>query len=900
MSRELYHYGTKRHSGRYPWGSGAVPYQHEGWFNSYVAEMRRRGLSEVQIAKLNGMNTTQLRNKVTISKAEQRAANAAEALRLKDRGYSTSEVARRMGLNESSVRNLLNPAMQARANVTKNVMDALESSVKSNGYIDIGVGSESYLGVSRTKFQAAVAELKDRGYTVHQVQIEQPFSPGKYTTVLVLAGPDATLKEIYDNKDKISTIGKYSEDQSKTILGIEPPRPVSVNRIEVAYRETGGSDKDGVIELRRGVKDIDLGDSRYSQVRVAVSDGKSSEPTHYLKGMAIYSDDLPKGIDIRYNTNKKQGTPIMGEKDNTVMKNMTGDADNPFKSTIRQKHYIDENGNRQLSALNIVGSKEGSGEEGSWGTWSKNISSQVLSKQPTSLAKKQLDLAYDIQKSEYDSIKALTQPTVKKKLLETFADNADSAAVHLKAAALPRQRSHVLLPVPSMKETQVYAPNYNNGERVVLVRHPHGGKFEIPELTVNNNQPAAKKMLGNAKDAIGISPKVAERLSGADFDGDTVIVIPNNQGLVKTSAPLKGLVGFDPKTSYPPYEGMKKISPRYMQTQMGEVSNLITDMTIRGANQSELAQAVRHSMVIIDSEKHNLNYRQSYKDNRIAELKKKYQDSARGGATTLVSRASSRQDVPMRKEGRVNPKTGKREYIDPKTGRKLYTNTGESYVNKDGKTIQRMQTSTKMAEVTDAFKLSSGSTMENIYAAHANKLKALANQARRDTLAIKSNPVNPSARQTYAKEVQSLNAKLNMAIQNKPLERQAQIKTDVIVKAKRQAKPNMDGDELKKVKTQALTASRARVGAKKQAIDITPREWEAIQAGAVSNSKLSQILNNVKDLDQVKKYATPQTKKPLMNAAKIGRAKALLANGYTQAEVAQMLGVSVTTMMNAI
>ena len=48
---------------------------------------------------------------------------------------------------------------------------------------------------------------------------------------------------------------------------------------------------------------------------------------------------------------------------------------------------------------------------------------------------------------------------------------------------------------------------------------------------------------------------------------------------------------------------------------MGDVSNLITDMTIKGANNDELARAVRHSMVVIDSEKHNLDVKASARDN---------------------------------------------------------------------------------------------------------------------------------------------------------------------------------------------------------------------------------------------------------------------------------------------
>src|SRR6185295_8243102 len=111
----------------------------------------------------------------------------------------------------------------------------------------------------------------------------------------------------------------------------------------------------------------------------------------------------------------------------------------------------------------------------------------------------------------------------------------------LKAAALPRQSTKVLLPVPSMKENEIYIPSLNNGDRVALVRFPHAGPFEIPQLTVNNRNREARSLLGtDAVDTVGVHHKVAERLSGADFDGDTVLVIPNHSGLVKSAAPLEG------------------------------------------------------------------------------------------------------------------------------------------------------------------------------------------------------------------------------------------------------------------------------------------------------------------------------------------------------------------------
>lgn len=864
------HYGVLRRSGRYPWGSGENPYQRYDSFLGYVDELRSQGLSEVEIARGLGMTTSELRSRKSIAKAEKRAADAAEAWRLKEKGYSNVAIGERMGINESSVRNLLKPSLQERNNVTKATADMLKNSVEEKGYIDVGVGIENHLGISRTKLKTAIAQLEDEGYTVHYVPVEQ-LGTGKKTTIMVLAKPGTTYSEVYRNRDQIKLITDYTEDGGRSYLGLEPIRNINGKRVLIRYAEDGGTKKDGVIELRRGVDDISLGDSKYAQVRIGVNG------THYLKGMAMYGEDFPDGVDIIFNTNKKKGTPP-----DEVMKSMKDDPDNPFGATVRQRHYIDADGKRQLSALNIVN------EEGDWGKWSKTLSSQMLSKQSPSLAKKQLDLAYDLKKEQYDEIMSLTNPAVKKKLLDSFADDCDSSSVHLKAAALPRQSSHVILPFPDMKENEIYAPNYRNGEKVVLIRYPHGGKFEIPELTVNNKQPTANRLIKNAKDAVGINSKVAERLSGADFDGDTVLVIPNNKGSIKTSSPLKGLKDFDPKEAYPAYEGMPRISSRTKQMKMGDVSNLITDMTIKGATPDELARAVRHSMVVIDSEKHNLNYKQSYIDNGIADLKKKYQGSERAGASTLISRASSPTRVSTRKES-----------IDPKTGKKVYTYTNETYVDSKGRTVRRTVKSTKMAEAEDARSLSSGTRMEEIYASHANKLKALANQARKASANTQYTPYSPSAKKTYEKEVKSLNAKLNLALQNKPLERQAQLLANKVVSAKRQANPDMTAEEVKKIKAQALNEARNRTGAKKQNIVITKDEWNAIQSGAISTNKLTQILDNA-DLDTVKKLATPKTNKTGLSNAKLAQAKAMLSRGYTQAEVADALGISTSTLSKAL
>jgi hypothetical protein len=428
---------------------------------------------------------------------------------------------------------------------------------------------------------------------------------------------------------------------------------------------------------------------------------------------------------------------------------------------------------------------------------------------------------------------------------------------------------------------------------------------------VNNNHPGAKKLLGNAPDAVGIHHSVAERLSGADFDGDTVLVIPNDQGKVRTRPPLEGLKGFDPQSTYPPYDGMKtmdggtynaatkkvefaegqKPSPKTKGLEMGKISNLISDMTILGAHDDELARAVRHSMVVIDAEKHKLNYKQSAINNGIPALVSKYQPKpkgqADGGASTIISRATSETRVKDRKLR--SAKDG--GPIDPKTGKLVYVETGVEYHNGKPKTVK----STKLAETDDAHSLVSKerTPIEVVYADHSNRLKNLANEARKELLVTNNIERSPSAAKTYAAEVQMLKDKLTLALMNAPRERQAQIVGNAVYHRKLEANPDMDDSEKKKVKNKALTEARLRMGAGKTKIKIEPREWEAIQSGAVTANVLKQILDNT-DVDKIKELATPRDK-PLMDATTKNRAMRLLKNA-TLAEVADQLGMSVSTL----
>lgn len=925
---ELYHYGVKRRSGRYPWGSGKEPYQHSGDFLSRVEELKRQGLKETEIARVMGFidpktgrtQSQKLRTQVELAKHERRDLKRETAMSLKEKGYNVSEIARQMGYkNESSVRSLLNEDTAVRKNQAKATAEILKKMVDEKGMIDVGKGVERELGISSEKMKQALYILEMEGYPTYGGRMEQATNKGKMTTMSVLCPPGTPHKDIFKNPDKIETVVDYiSKDGGATF---EPrftyPSSLNSKRLKINYKEDGGIDKDGLIELRRGVADLDLGGSRISQVRILV-DG-----THYIKGMAIYSDNMPYGVDVVFNTNKKRGTPV---KD--VLKKIKDDPENPFGSNIKdaelggQYWYIDKNGKKKLGLINKRA------DEGDWSEWKDKVPSQFLSKQPHHLAKQQLKLAIDDKKMEFDEICALTNPTVKKRLLQSFSDDCDSAAVHLQAAAFPRQKYHVIIPIPTMKDNEVYAPKYENGERVALVRYPHGGTFEIPILTVNNKQINAKKALGNTIDAIGINSKVAERLSGADFDGDTVMVIPTSGKVKITSTPaLEKLKGFDPKMEYGTIKKtdgyynssgkkVKIMSESFKQKQMGIASNLITDMTLKGANDDEKARAVRHSMVVIDAVKHHLDYQKSYVENGIAALKKKYQghydDDGKyhEGASTLISRAKSPTQVDKRQgTPKINIKGA--PYYDPTKpeGAYVYKNADNleyqvKQTSKTGKvsyvTKTRTEEVSKMSNTDDARTLisSKNTPMERLYADYANTMKAMANQARKEMVSTGKIKYSKTAKTAYQKEVVSLNEQLKEVMKMKPRERKAQLMTNAEVNAKKQSNPNMTKDEEKKLKQQTLNKYRDAVGAKRIAIDITDKQWEAIQAGAISESILKQILDNT-DIDAIRERATPRVRKEL-SPAKLSKIKQMNSMGYTQAEIAKAVGVSTSTVSNYI
>lgn len=892
------HYGTPRHSGRYPYGSGDNPYQHATDFLGRIDILKRQGYSETQIAKDFGLTTSQFRVQKSLATNERRAMDVETARKLlEDTGGNVSEVARRMGKNESSIRSLLKTSSESRMSAAMNTANFLKDQIEKKGMIDVGAGVEHQLNVSPEMMKNALYILEREGYPVYQGRMEQVTNPGKFTTLKVLCPPGTKHKEIFEF-DKVNSVEDYiSYDGGETFKkGFVYPKSMDSKRLMINYAEDGGIDKDGVIEVRRGCKDLSLGTANYAQVRILVDNDR------YLKGMAVYADDLPDGIDVRFNTNKTKDVAKMD-----VLKKIKDDPDNPFGALIKerggQSWYIDDDGNEQQSLINKTR------EEGEWDQWSRHLPSQFLSKQSKEMIEKQLGLSIADKKAEFEDIMALDNPVVKRKLLATFAEDCDSTAEDLDAAALPRQSYRVILPMTTIGDNEVYAPTYRDGEKVALIRFPHGGTFEIPILTVNNKNKEGQSIYGNATDAVGISKNNADRLSGADFDGDTVMVIPtsghgrNTKVNIQNRDQLEGLEGFDPKIQYPEIPGMKKMTKQMTQKEMGVVSNLITDMTLRGANDDELAAAVRHSMVVIDAEKHKLNYKQSEIDNNIAALKKKYQghieDDGRyhEGASTVISRAKSETTVQKRKGSMHVNQIGKPWYDPSKPeGAKIWTLDNETYTDKKGNQVYRTQKSTKMAEADDAAKLSSGTAnvKEQAYVDYANELKRLANEARKESVYTPKLEYNPEANKKYKAEVKHLEDQYSLALQNAPKEREAQRIARSIVDAKKEANPDMTKAEVKKEGQRALTKARLQVGAQRTPITISDREWEAIQAGAISDSKLDKILKYA-DSEVVREKATPR-QKATIPPAKANKAQMMYKSGYTLAEIADSLGVSTSTV----
>src|SRR3954465_4500351 len=332
----LAHYGTLRKSGRYPWGSGENPRNPS--FLDDVKKLKKEGWSEKEIAEGFGLSIAKLRAAQSVASNQQKAEIRREVIKLPNKGMSPSAIGRQLGKNKSPIRGHPAAADKDTTDVLTSTADMLRRQVDEKGFVDVGAQVELDLpimggnrGVSATKFGTALAILQEEGYEVHTVNVPQ-LGTGKNTKQKVLAKPGTTQKDVWMHRNEIRPIQEHSDDGGRSYLGVKEPLSISSKRVGIIYKEDGGDKSDGVIFVRPGVKDLDMGHSRYAQVRIAV-DG-----THYLKGMAVYKDDMPPGVDLMFNTNKSD----TGNKKD-AMKKLKDDEDNPFGAVIRQR--LDEKGN---------------------------------------------------------------------------------------------------------------------------------------------------------------------------------------------------------------------------------------------------------------------------------------------------------------------------------------------------------------------------------------------------------------------------------------------------------------------------------------------------------------------------------------------------------------------------
>lgn len=958
-----------RGSGRYPYGSGATPHQHELDFLNSVRSMRKKGQKDSEIAaallgvkrydKKTGdpvyYSSSDLSREISLARMKEKEVNRARVIEMVAKCGSVNAAAKAMGKNEATLRGILKEDYLDRNIAQKNITKSIKDECDKKRIVDIGTGVNIDLGCNENMVAVAVRDLEKQGYKVRWVEKPQLTTKNK-TTIKVLTAPGVEAKEAWV-EGAIKPLTDYSPDNGATIWKAHYPAILDSKRVYIRYADDNpsGADRDGVIELRKGVPDVSLGNSNYAQVRINV-DNKA-----FMKGMAIYSDDIPKGYDVIYNTNKKRGTKIIPDTwivDNvedmtaaelkrhnqgevitrsdlkSVMKplnidvrNGQIDEANPFKAVIKAGGQDPDNPNNVINKIQ---------EEGDWNNWSKTLSSQFLSKQPMKLIKNQLDLTSADKRVELDEIKQLNNPYIKQKLLENFAGQCDTAANSLAANGFKNQAYQCILPI-SIKETEIYAPNYNDGDTVALIRYPHQGTFEIPILKVNNKNKNGKTVVGNSKDAVGISPATAEQLSGADFDGDFVAVIPLDSNNIKVqSTKLKGdpLKGWDEyyKKTYRLPDDHPGVSNANKQREMGITTNLLMDMTLGGASEDEIVRVTKQAMVVIDAEKHRLDMAQSAKDLGINELKNKWQsrviDPETGktarGASTIITKAGSDVRVPERKEFTNTKEMTPAELRRWNNGDIVYRETGtkakvlisdpeimtdtELERFKSGRRVFResdnlvLEKVKGMSTVDDAMELVRDKTnpKELAYAKFANEMKDMAREARRESRNIKTEPADPAAKRQYAAEVESIKKKIKDAKANSPRERQALEIANAMLDERKKANPYMSKDRLKREKNNCMMEARAIVGAKKKKPEITDREYEAIQARAVGSTIVKDLINNM-DQDQLMKLAMPKREKVAMTKAQVNLAKGLLASGnYTWSELAERFGVSVTTVRNEL
>lgn len=132
----LEHYGTKRHSGRYPWGSGETPYQHSGDFLSRVDQLKNKGMAEGEI--LDAINST-LPDDYKLGATEFRVAKTKaghdrkaqqwddiQKLKKKNPDMGWTEIGQKLGLPESTVRSMYKNGVGTKKDQAEKIAETLK------------------------------------------------------------------------------------------------------------------------------------------------------------------------------------------------------------------------------------------------------------------------------------------------------------------------------------------------------------------------------------------------------------------------------------------------------------------------------------------------------------------------------------------------------------------------------------------------------------------------------------------------------------------------------------------------------------------------------------------------------------------------------------------------------
>jgi lambda repressor-like predicted transcriptional regulator len=307
VSRELMHYGILRKSGRYPWGSGKDEYQRSMDFYAYVNKLKDAGFAPKEIAQAiglaapddRGFSIADLRDTTTIAKEQVILEQTRRVAALKAKGMSPAAIAAETGLTPGTIRNRLKNSEERNESSLRKTAEILRENVDKYDIVDIGKGVGLQMGLSPERLRAAASVLRDEGYETYTLQTRN-VGTRHMTHQQVMVKPGTGYGNAKRMTDRIHTMGEWTEDNGLTFFGIHPPLSISSKRVGFKYKEDGGHLQDGVIYIRPDVPDISMGKNTYSQVRILVDGNK------YIKGMALYSKDMPDGVDLLVHTPKSK------------------------------------------------------------------------------------------------------------------------------------------------------------------------------------------------------------------------------------------------------------------------------------------------------------------------------------------------------------------------------------------------------------------------------------------------------------------------------------------------------------------------------------------------------------------------------------------------------------------